>query len=139
VGEIVDLSFFADRDVLASSRELRRALDCGHLVRIDERSPQAALRSNFLPPVNRSFTTPSSDHPAIRRAVFVDELAEHTNMAYPSYALRSLGTRRYIVLSTHDAKLLKQIVEYETDKSVAMVAANRLGQLENEGASARVG
>jgi len=139
VGEVLDLTFFADRRTLATSRELRRALEKHHLEVIDQRSFVAAARNNFSPPRLEGPVVALPSHPAVRRAIFVDGQSPHTNMSYAGFSLRDRRTRRMVVSNTRDVNLLQQIVEMEPDETIVAVATSRLEQLhEGTNVSARV-
>ena len=123
-GETLDLAFFATNKQLQESRELRLALEKGHL---------KSTNSTPLVPVNflalNSKAIPIPNNNSVRRALFVDVSLPQESISYSFYVMRDLPTRRNIVTRTQEAELLRTILANETDKAILATARGRLARL----------
>jgi len=128
-GDVVDLSFHLSAEEIGTNRELKKALEKGHLKPIDPRSESMQSHSPFIPP--RSGPTPSfHGHPSVRRAVFIEEHTEEEEIPFVNYILLSQLNRAAIVAKTQDVDLLHEIVEGDDDTHLVASAQSRLATLQ---------
>lgn len=122
-GETLDLSFFATDKQLQASRELRLALEKGHLKGTNS-TPIVPV--NFVALNGKTLPVPSNN--PVRHALFVDVSLPLEAISYNFYVMRDLPTRRNIVTGTQDAELLRTILENETDGAILATARGRLAR-----------
>lgn len=129
-GETLDLAFFATKKQLQLSKELKLAIEKGHL-----ESVQGALivPSNFQALESKAMPVIVPGDPSIRRAIFVDSSIPQDSISFGFYVMRDLPTRRNIVTSTSDSKLLASILENERDTTILATARSRLSRLRPAG------
>jgi hypothetical protein len=133
-GDIVDLSFHLSREEMTTNRELKKALEKGHLQPIDPRSQQVSAHTQFIPHQGRTGRGPQRvpslhGHPSVRRAVFVEEHAEGPT-SFVDYVLLSQLNRAAVVARTQNEELLHEIVREEDDPQLVASAQHRLGMLQ---------
>jgi len=123
-GEVVDLSFFAKKEELLKSRELKRALEKGFLEHADPK----VIPGNFRAVVDNAASVALED--PVRRAIFEDRSLSVEASSYWQYVMRDLDVRRAIVTKTQDVKLLADIIRNEASQQIVATAQGRLTRLQ---------
>jgi len=123
-GEVVDLSFFAREEELSKSNELKRAFEKGCLKRVDPKVVPGNFRAATGNPLPAVLEDP------VRRAIFEDRTLSVEAASYWHYVMRDLDTRRAIVTSTQDVRLLRDIIENESSPQIVATARGRLTRLQ---------
>jgi len=129
-GETLDLAFFATEKQLQLSRELKLAIERGHLESVHG---APLIPSNFQALTSKAMPVIVPGDPSIRRAIFVDSSIPQDSISFGFYVMRDLPTRRNIVTSTSDSKLLDAILENEKDTAILATARSRLNRLRPAG------
>ena len=122
-GETLDLEFYATREVLATSRQLRSAIEKNRLKVL---SNPASLPSNFRVVLSDTPVGTLPEKSSVRKAIFTTKRSGTKPTSYQGYALCDIAIRRATVTRTKDIRLLEDIVANETDANIGATAKAKL-------------
>lgn len=129
-GETLDLAFLATERQLQLSKELRLALEKGHLESVHG---TPLVPSNFQALMSKTMPVVVPGDSSIRKALFADSSIPQDSISFGFYVMRDLPTRRSIAVSTNDPNLLDAILANERDAAILATARSRLDKLHQAG------